>query len=152
MSSLRFISLRSHPIFELALKKVGMKVCAKFQISRLSTFLGNRVRKFWNTYIHTHALKKYLVHMNKASLSELRSEERRASRFARSALMNINYWLSKSIVDHLWTLTSSMSGGCCQKYWEHFFFPFSWLSKLIISNLTHRSLAYRVHIAVTANQ
>ena len=51
-SLLRFVSLRSFFIFEPALWKVGIKVCAKFQISTLSSFCT-----FFDTSIydrHTH--------------------------------------------------------------------------------------------------
>ena len=68
VSSLGFISLRSKPIFELALETLDMKVHPKFQPSSYDTFLGNTDRKLGDihTYIHSHTLRKFPPHdMNK---------------------------------------------------------------------------------------
>ena len=54
VSSLRFVSLRSHLTFELDLQKVGIKVCAKFQISRFSTFCTLFDTNFYDRYTHGH--------------------------------------------------------------------------------------------------
>merc|ERR1712030_218364 len=50
-SSLRLISLRSHPIFELALKKVDMKLCAKFQLHTSNSLFRNRNTKYVIAFI-----------------------------------------------------------------------------------------------------
>ena len=50
-SSLRLISLRSHPIFELALKKVDTKLCTKFQHYTSNSFFRNRNTKYVIAFI-----------------------------------------------------------------------------------------------------